>query len=258
MHHANPRFAVSLLAFVVLVITGVFLFVSPVPQDAAYYLFADTRQLLGIPNFGDVMSNLPFVLIGVAGLFTVRTHQPRLPLGAAYYVFFVGIFLTGFGSGWFHWAPGNDTLVWDRLPMTIAFMPFFAIIIGLYIAESGGRRWLLPLLAIGVFSVFYWDYTESLGRGDLRPYALVQFLPMLLIPICLLFLGRGRQESGVFWGMIGCYVLAKVLEALDTQVFGVGGLVSGHTLKHLAAAAAPWLLLRAIKSGTFDRASLEA
>ena len=253
MQHPNLRIGMSLLAFVALVVIGVFLFVPPVPQDSAYYLFADMRPLLGIPNFGDVMSNLPFVLIGLAGLFALRKHESRLPLSAAFYIFFIGIFLTGFGSGWFHWAPGNDTLVWDRLPMTIAFMPFLAIILGLYIAESTGRRWLLPLLAIGVFSVFYWDYTESLGRGDLRPYALVQFLPMLLIPLCLLIFGRGRPESNVFWGMIGCYVLAKVLEALDTQVFAAGGLVSGHSLKHLAAAAAPWLLLRAIKAGTFDR-----
>ena len=253
MEHTNPRMGMSLLAFVMLVVAGVFLFVPPVAQDPAYYLFADTRGLLGIPNFGDVMSNLPFVLVGLAGLFTVRQHESRLPLTAAFYIFFIGIFLTGFGSGWFHWAPGNGTLVWDRLPMTIGFMPFFAIILGLYIKESAGRRWLLPLLVIGVFSVFYWDYTEGLGHGDLRPYALVQFLPMLLIPGCILLFGRGRPENRVFWGMIGFYVLAKVLEALDTLVFAAGGLVSGHSLKHLAAAAAPWLLLRAIKAGTFDK-----
>ena len=44
--------------------------------------------------------------------------------------------------------------------------------------------------------------------------------------------------------VLGWYVLAKVLERADAQVFALGGVVSGHTLKHIAAAAgAGWVLV---------------
>ena len=219
------------------------LFVEPIPQDPAYHDFADTRSFLGVPNYLDVLSNLGFVIVGFAGL-RVVTRIPDLgDASLAWRVFYAGVLLTAFGSGYYHLAPTDETLVWDRLPMTIAFMSFLAIIVGEYLSSQLASRLLVPLLVIGAGSVFYWGWTESLGRGDLRAYALVAFLPMLLIPLIIL-LHRGRSALGPYVAaMIVCYIAAKLFEFFDAEIFAAGGIVSGHTLKHVSAAAAPACLL---------------
>ncbi len=223
-------------------------FVAPIAQDPAYYLFADSRSLLSIENFGDVISNLPFLVIGIAGLnFVLSARDKMQSTWPAYIAFFSGVTMTSLGSAYFHLAPTNDTLLWDRLPMTIAFMPLFTIIISDFVSVKAGRRLLWPLLIAGIGSVFYWHWSESIGAGDLRPYGLVQFLPMLLIPLILVFFKSSETGKSIYWGMIAFYVLAKVLEACDEQVFAATGMVSGHTLKHLAAAGAPLLLLLSIR-----------
>jgi len=118
---------------------------SPIAQDPNYHLFADHRTLLAIPNFWNVMSNLPFLIVGTLG-FRASLQITEDPLRNAWLVFFAGVFLTAFGSGYYHLAPDNDTLAWDRLTMTIGFMSFVAIIIGEYLSIPWGRRLLVPLL----------------------------------------------------------------------------------------------------------------
>jgi hypothetical protein len=221
------------------------IYVDPIAQDPAYHRFADPRSFFSVPNFLDVMSNIPFAIVGVAGLIFIARHGATTTHGArpAWFFFFTGVFLTAFGSGYYHADPNNETLLWDRLPMSIVFMSFLAIVVGEYLSASLGRRMLLPLLLVGVSSVFYWSYTESLGRGDLRAYAAVQFLPVLLIPMTVLMY-RERSGLGRYIGlMILFYVVAKLLEFFDTEVFAAGKLVSGHSLKHLVASLAPASLL---------------
>ncbi len=236
--------AVALL-LIVAVIVAVALFVDPIPQDPAYHAFVDRRGFLGMPNFLNVMSNLPFVIVGAWGIAFVVRFGADVVAGtrAAWLVFFGGVFLTAFGSGYYHFAPGNDTLVWDRLPMTIGFMSFVAIVIAEYLSVREARAALLPLLLLGAASVFYWAHTEALGAGDLRPYAIVQFLPMLAIPFVVLAL-RSRSDLGPYIGwMIGFYFTAKLLEYFDSAVYSAGAIVSGHSLKHVAASLAPASLL---------------
>lgn len=159
--------------------------VPAIPQDVRYHDFADQRGFLGIPNFADVLSNLPFIIVGILGLWTLRRGTPRggiEELLLPYRIFFIGVLLTGFGSAYYHWSPNNQTLVWDRLPMTIAFMAFFSALVGESMSLRAGQRLLWPLLISGIASVAWWHFTEQAGRGDLRPYILVQFLPILLIP----------------------------------------------------------------------------
>jgi len=238
---------VILCAAAAAAIAGVFLFMPPVAQDPAYHDFADKRSWLGMPNFGDVAGNAPFAVVGIWGLAALARIKSVFADTAAYrlwQVFFFGVFLVAFGSGYYHWAPDNHTLVWDRLPMTIAFMSLFALVILRHVHRGAGVVLFWPLLAIGTGSVFYWDYTEAAGAGDLRLYALVQFLPILLIPLILwLFPAR---ESGMrhLLHALGFYLLAKVLEHFDAAFFDIAGqTVSGHTLKHPAAAAAVACLL---------------
>jgi hypothetical protein len=112
------------------------------------------------------------------------------------------------------------------------------------ISVRAGLRWLPFLLVAGVASVIWWSWGESRGAGDLRAYGIVQFLPMLLIPLLLLLFPPRYTRTGDYIGALGWYILAKIAEAADEFIFSLGGLVSGHTLKHLLAAAAFYWLLR--------------
>lgn len=236
----------TLLAFIVFAIIMVFAFVEPFPQPQSYHQFADTRTLLGIPNFWNVVSNTLFLVPGIAGLWILGSgdHPGIVPaLNPAYHVLFAGVLLTAFGSAWFHLAPDNNTLFWDRLPMTVAFMSLVAIIVGEHISETLGRWLLWPLLLIGAISVIYWDYSEARNAGDLRLYGVVQFLPMLLIPIILLSYESVFDRTSFIWILFLLYALAKVCEQLDVVLYDMGGIISGHSIKHICAAVGPIVLL---------------
>lgn len=238
-----------IIAVAALAIVAVFLFVPAIPQDPAYHLFLDTRNLFGVANFWNVMSNLPFLVVGAAGLVFVNRHAEKTCVetaAVAYKVFFVGIFLTAFGSSYYHLAPSNDSLLWDRLPMTIGFAGLLSIIVAEFVSANAARRLLLPLLIIGFASVEYWAWTESRGVGDLRPYAIVQFLPLMLIPVILLTHRPVFGDVRYFWWMLVFYAIAKLFEFFDAQIFALGGIISGHSLKHVAAAMTPAVFLYAL------------
>lgn len=216
---------------------------APVPQDPAYHLFADTRPLAGMPNFADVFSNLPFLLVGLYGLTRIpRLKEPRCK--SAYAALCLGVLLVSLGSAYYHYAPTTATLLWDRLPMTVAFMALFSLLIEERVTES--VRTLLPLLALGLASAVYWSWTESLGAGDLRPYILVQFLPLILMPLILLFYPRKYLNNSLLAAALILYAAAKVCESFDRQVLAAVGVLSGHTIKHLLSAAAALGLIRAV------------
>lgn len=228
------------------------LFVAPIPQDPNYHLFADTRVLFGIPNFNDVMSNAGFALAGVLGtLAVVGVSGQRIfaqPEAARpYLIYFIGVALISLGSGYYHWEPSNDHLFWDRLPMSIAFMAFAAAIIADRVHANSGNGWLLLLLiALGILSLVYWDYTEQLQRGDLRFYAFVQFYPIVVFPFIFRLFPKHHYVPGryIAWALFW-YGLSKILEHFDGEVFALlGGMVSGHSLKHLAAAGSACVILR--------------
>lgn len=241
-----------LIIFVLLSVVAILVVVSapPIPQDVDYHIFADQRDLHGIPNAFDVLSNVPFIIVGFLGLVLLR-HGVVGGLSQLlwhYRIFFIGVLLTGLGSGYYHWRPDNATLFWDRLPMTIGFTAFFSLLVGESISVRLGRLVLLPLLVLGIASVLYWHRTEIADSGDLRFYLLIQFLPMILTPYILVFFSSALTEKFWFWWLVGFYVLAKVLELTDDFWFDLGGVVSGHTLKHLAAAAATYCMYGALKS----------
>lgn len=226
---------------------GLLVAVPPIEQPLSYHEFADQRCLVCVPHALNVLSNLPFVLVGGWGiLYLLR----RGPLGfhesserASYFVFFATIALTGFGSAYYHWHPDNARLLWDRLPLSVAFMAFFASIISERIDRRAGLLALAPLMILGAGSVFYWHWTEAWGRGDLRPYFLVQFYPLAAVPfILILFPARYTRGSDIY-GVIAWYAGAKGLELLDKMIYSQGQVVSGHTLKHLVAAVSAFLVL---------------
>jgi hypothetical protein len=235
---------VVLIAGVAVAALAAMLFVGRIPQNPAYHLFADRTAWLGIANFWNVATNLPFLVIGLSGLARLR-QRVAAEFHLHYVVFCIGVALIAFGSAWYHLAPSTPALVWDRLPMTIAFMALFAAVLGDRVSMQAGRRLLWPFVALGIISIAWWSFSESLGRGDLRPYALVQFLPMLLIPLMLLLLPRRVLNAGWLWASLGAYLAAKFAEHFDAAIFAATAVFSGHSLKHLLAALGAWFAIRA-------------
>jgi hypothetical protein len=227
------------------------LLLPPVPQPLSYHQFADQRSWLGIPNFGDVVSNLGFALVGLWGLmFLFQGQTGKATLSAAerwpYALMFAGVLLTAFGSAYYHLAPDNARLVWDRLPVTIVFMSLVSAVIVERVSVRVGL-WLLPvLLAVGAASVLEWRASELHAHGDLRFYAAVQVYAIVVLLLALLSPPKYTRGSD-FAAVVGFYILAKILETADRQVFALGHIVSGHTLKHLAAAAGGYWILRMLK-----------
>jgi hypothetical protein len=231
---------VAVLVATAIALAAVLWWQGRMPQPLDYFVFADSRELLGVPNACNVLSNLAFAVVGAAGLRSfllgraaLRDRRERVP----WVVFFAGVTLTSAGSAWFHLAPSIDSLVWDRLPMAIAFMALLAALVAERIDAAAGARLLAPLVLAGVGSVVYWWATERAGVGDLRPYLLVQFYPLIAVPLVLV-LFRPRYTGSAGWAVaLGAYLLAKLAELADGAVFALGAVVSGHTLKHLLAAA---------------------
>ena len=204
----------------------------PLLQDQNYHQFADQRELFGVPNFWNVASNLPFIAVGAIGLAQIRRD-------AITFVLFAGIFLTGFGSSYYHLDPNDDTLFWDRLPMTLCFAAILAAVVEERVDAKAGAMLLRPLLAIGIFSLLLWRWTD-----DLRLYAWAQFFPFLAL-LLILSLFPAKYTGTPYWvGAAALYALAKLLEYYDHKVYSFGGILSGHTLKHLAAAAACFAILK--------------
>jgi hypothetical protein len=223
------------------------LLLPPFKQPQAYHQFADQRTWFGIPNFLNVISNVGFLLVGLVGLGFLWNNtsanasrsfvepSERIPYAA----FFLASIFTCFGSAYYHWRPSDSPLVWDRLPMTMAFMSLLAATIAERIDLRAGLRLLGPLILAGAASVGYWRW-----RGNLWPYAAAQYYSVLLVGLIIfLFLPRYSRRADLLW-VTALYALAKAAEALDARILAASRLVSGHTLKHLLAALAVYWVLR--------------
>ncbi|MFO7542741.1 MAG: alkaline phytoceramidase [Thiobacillus sp.] len=237
--HRARAFVLWLL---VAMLAGVAMSLTPIPQPLSYHDLADQRLWLGLPNGLDTLSNALFVIAGTAGLCLLgctRKREVFLDRREAwlYGLFFIGVVLIGFGSGYYHLAPDNDRLLWDRLPMMLAFMALLAAMIAERVGPGVGLRLLPLLLLVGIGSALYWGWSEAQGMGDLRPYLLMQAYPMLLMPLLLWLYPPRYSRGGILLAAIGLYPLALLLDFSDRAVFGyTSGFVSGHTLKHVVAA----------------------
>jgi hypothetical protein len=245
----RQRVKVIFILGVVLVAMIVMFYIPRIPQDPSYHNFVDQRRLFGIPNFWNIATNIPFIIAGALGLYVCNPNVPHggIPeLGSGYRVFFLGILLVGFGSAYYHYNPSTQTLLWDRLPMTVAFMAFLCVIIGEHISVRVANKLLAPTLMTGLGTVIYWHVTEAMGVGDLRPYGLVQFLPMVLIPLILVLFPSRLSNNGYIWVVLGAYVASKIAEHQDATVYHISGIISGHSVKHLFASSGALLMVLAL------------
>lgn len=240
---------VRLPSFVTLAAVGLLLLHGPIAQWPDYHDFADRSVLFGIPQAGDVLSNLGFALVGAWGLLRLRPRDhPRLRAGwPGYRLFLVALVLTAIGSAWYHLAPDNARLAWDRLPIALACAGLLAAVRAETRpgARAGRDTALLALAAAG--SVAWWHVTETRGAGDLRPYILVQMLPLVLIPMWQAIHGSPVRDRLGFGAALLLYVLAKAAELLDHEIAASTGWISGHTLKHLLATAAAAAVIAALR-----------
>jgi hypothetical protein len=240
----KKSYVIPLLAVLII---GALILYGPVQQDETYHDFTDKRFFLGIPNFLDVITNLPFALVGLLGLLAVaRLPEKRLRLILS--LLFGAFLLLTIGSGYYHLQPNNVTLVYDRIPIGIIISCFFAFIVYDRVNASFGYVLFFVLSAASVLSVLYWIYTEGQGSGDLRWYAFVQFFPVLAIPLILWLykspFKHGREVIPIFH----LFGLAKLMESLDEQIFVLTNqVISGHSLKHLFMVGAGFCIEKMVR-----------
>jgi hypothetical protein len=213
---------------------------GPYPQNPSFHLFADTRTFLGvIPRAGDVLTNLAILAAGLLGL----ALRPRMTVApeerAAVNLLIAASILTAFGSVYYHWAPANATLVWDRLPLAIVLTSVLALVMADRVHPLFARHAIWPLTALGVASVILWRVLEALGKGDLLLYLIVRIGTGVAIAMLLIL--RRPRHTGTKWLVTAllCEILMAALERFDHEVFRLtGDLVSGHNIKHVMVGVA--------------------
>jgi hypothetical protein len=245
-HSKDPSGAKTLAAIIALLVAvSIYLWPKlPAIDNPSYFHFVDVRPLFNIPNCIDVVSNLPFLVFGLLGLKLIFKNQNKTTfLKNTGIVLSLAIILTAFGSAYFHLTPNPDTLTWDRLPMTLAFSAILAMVIGDRTTNRFGMISLLVLIPFGLFSVIAYQYQII----TLRPYLLVQFGSIAFIVLLMITRLDKQIPNSILWSAVGLYAVAKVLELKDALIFDITGIISGHSLKHIVAALAIYVILSIYK-----------
>jgi hypothetical protein len=229
-------------AAIVLLTLGGILTVDPISQSLDYHILADARSWLGVPNVLNVISNVAFFYVGIVGL-KLCMGPDKPVLHATWAAFFLGVTFVCFGSAYYHWHPENAGLVWDRLPMTVAFMALSAAVVAEHIGEPLSRYLVGPAVTIGIGTVLWWQHTD-----DLRLYIWVQATPLMLVPLLFVLYPARYSHRRYLLYALGLYLVAKSLELYDRELYRLtSDTVSGHTLKHLLAALSTYLIYRMLR-----------
>ena len=236
---------------IALALYGVLRFVfGPLPQDPSYHILADLRHCGPIPRAGDVLTNLSILAAGIAGLFLWRGVHVEPEERVAYALLVAGMLLTALGSAYYHWAPGDARLVWDRLPMTLVLSALLTFLLADRVDRAFATVALWPVAALGAASILWWAWTRWQGSDDLLLYLIVRVGTGVAIA-CLLLLRRGRYSGALWlWAALALDITMTVAERLDNEIYAATGMfVSGHNIKHLLAGVLlgctlAWLVVR--------------
>jgi hypothetical protein len=219
---------------------------GPIPQNQDYHHFADQRNIFGIPNFFNVITNIPFAIVALFGLREI-TKADETKFKNIGFTLFVGFILVTLGSGYYHLWPDNETLVWDRIPITVILMSFFSFLIYDLIDRKTGYKAFIILNLLGIMSVLYWHLGERQGGGDLRWYAMVQFFPVIAIPLILILYKSSFNHYREVIPVFLFFGLAKLAESFDKEIYHLlNQVISGHSIKHLFMAGVEFYILRQI------------
>lgn len=226
-----------------LTLVGLFLWHGPIVQLANYHAFADQSTWLGIDHAMDVLSNFGFLAVGLWALFFLFSRPQCIDSNnkPALTVFALSVLATAWCSSYYHLAPDDTRLFWDRLPIAIACASLLSLIrAACFVSPKQARLELIGFCVFAFASVWWWQQTS-----DLRPYLSLQVLAITLPPVWQWLYGRPSRERVWFAVAIACYVLAKCVEMADASILSATAMVSGHTIKHVLAAFAAYFILKA-------------
>jgi hypothetical protein len=241
---AGLIFAATLLFWIVAC-----LLLPPLPQPQSYHAFADARAFAGIANFWNVASNVAILLAGLLGLGGVLRRPERFVTRSEiwpYVCFFAATTLVALGSTYYHLAPDNARLLWDRLPIALATAVLPIALLSDHAGPKVALPLVLPALLAGALSAIYWRVSAVHGHENLVPYLLLQLLAVGAVVLLASRPGRYTRTAD-WWSVIGLYVVARLAEVFDAAIYAAGRILSGHTLKHLVAALAAFWVLRMIR-----------
>ncbi|XP_057960142.1 uncharacterized protein LOC131152332 isoform X2 [Malania oleifera] len=213
-----------------------------IPHSPRHHIFADMRNFLGVPNTLNVFTNFPFLVIGVLGLvFCLQGDFFLISSRGEFLVwawFYAGITAMAFGSAYYHLKPDDNRVMWDSLPMIIAYSSLFSALIVERVGEVIGLACLLLLLGVAVLSTVCERWFN-----DLRLCMMFQLIPCVAIPVtAYTFLPKYTHSKYWLWAS-GVYLLAKFEAVADKKIYNISYyFMSGHSLEHLCLVMVPVLL----------------
>lgn len=228
----------SLLGLFGLCLALIAAFGPAVQQPALYHAFADQRALLGIPHALDVLSNLPFLLLGLFGISRLRLVAEARWKGL-YLLLCLGLQLTFLGSSAYHLAPADTGLLYDRLGMLVLFTAILGLAAADRLGFGAARMTVLGVALGGGAALWTWR-----AGDNLLPWIVLQAGGMLLL--AMLACCRSRRDAhGLRLGLcVAWYALAKLCELNDGGLFQLSReWLSGHSIKHLLSGLAVLPLL---------------
>ena len=242
------RITLAVLAALI-TLTGLALIAwGPVPAGALTHQHADNRSWLGIPNAANVLVNVPIFWCAAWGWCATRTSPWTRSLRLPWQGFHLWVMLASLLAAMYHAAPSDAGYIASHVCSAgAALMLSFGLM-----AERLDRRWgamtscvlaALVVVAIGVAS----DYEQRLGGGiDVRPFLLLQAVPLLLVVAGTLRLPPDRPRRSAWVVLLALYAGARLLEWADAPVFTITGWISGHTLMHACTGLiVAWMAYRA-------------
>ena len=238
MKHQNQLLIFGILSVCVVVIS---IIIPPIPQSIEYHQFIDKRVYFGVPNFFNVFSNIVLLISGLAGLIFLLTprelliHKTFIELSERwpYFILFLSIIMASLASTYYHLAPDNTRLVWDRIPIAIGMMTLLSIVLIERVSKNIGFVLLPFLILSGIGSVMYWYWSEQNGQGNLNFYIVVQFYSILAIVILGKYFSSRYTKGSDIYVVIILYIFAKFAEIADYEIYNFGQIISGHSVKHL-------------------------
>ncbi|KAJ1442806.1 hypothetical protein SESBI_00686 [Sesbania bispinosa] len=174
-----------------------FLFTPKIPRSPNHHRFADLRNLLGVPNTLNVITNFPFLVAGVLGLvlaleggvFNISSQAEVW----TWVLFYAGIAGVAFGSTYYHLKPDNNRVLWDTLPMMVAYSSLFSGLVVERISRWIGLCCMFALLLAAFTCVVYERIYD-----DIRFCLMFQWiLPLSIAAVAFVY--RSNYTHSRYW-----------------------------------------------------------